>query len=124
MVVMFALRGGVIINDPSIVWQMAIPVILFFFLLFNLVYFTTRRLGYNYDDSSTMAFHCTGRNFELAIAIALTAFASMPMVAVSTVVGPLIEIPVMLTLVTLALRRRRDIKNAIQPPKTRTDASN
>jgi ACR3 family arsenite transporter len=124
MVVMFALRGGVIIENPSLVWQMAIPVMLFFFLLFNLVYFTTRRLGYNYEDASTMAFHSTGRNFELAIAIALTAFASMPMVAVSTVVGPLIEIPVMLTLVTLALRRRRDIKNAIQPPKTRTDASN
>jgi ACR3 family arsenite transporter len=106
MVVMFALRGGVILDNPSLVWQMAIPVVLFFFLLFNLVYFTTRRLGYSYEDSSTMAFHCTGRNFELAIAIALTAFASMPMVAVSTVVGPLIEIPVMLTLVSLALRRR------------------
>ncbi len=109
MVVMFALRGGVILDNPSIVWQMAIPVILFFFLLFNLVYFTTRRLGFNYQDSSTMAFHCTGRNFELAIAIALTAFATMPMVAVSTVVGPLIEIPVMLTLVSIALRRRKKI---------------
>jgi ACR3 family arsenite transporter len=114
MVVMFALRGGVIIDNPSLVWQMAIPVILFFFLLFNLVYFTTRRLGYNYEDSSTMAFHCTGRNFELAIAIALTAFASMPMVAVSTVVGPLIEIPVMLTLVTLALRRRDKVRNDLK----------
>ncbi len=110
MVVMFALRGGVILDNPSLVWQMAIPVILFFFLLFNLVYFTTRRFGYNYEDSATMAFHSTGRNFELAIAIALTAFASMPMVAVSTVVGPLIEIPVMLTLVHLALRRRNRIK--------------
>jgi ACR3 family arsenite transporter len=109
MIVMFALRGGVILDNPSIVWQMAIPVILFFFLLFNLVYFTTRRLGFNYQDSSTMAFHCTGRNFELAIAIALTAFATMPMVAVSTVVGPLIEIPVMLTLVSIALRRRKKI---------------
>jgi arsenite transporter len=110
MVVMFALRGGVILENPSLVWQMAIPVVLFFFLLFNLVYFTTRRFGYNYEDSATMAFHSTGRNFELAIAIALTAFASMPMVAVSTVVGPLIEIPVMLTLVHLALRRRKRMK--------------
>jgi ACR3 family arsenite transporter len=110
MVVMFALRGGVILENPSLVWQMAIPVVLFFFLLFNLVYFTTRRLGYNYEDSATMAFHSTGRNFELAIAIALTAFASMPMVAVSTVVGPLIEIPVMLTLVHLALRRRKQMR--------------
>jgi len=106
MVIMFALRGGVILDNPALIWQMAIPVILFFFLMFNVVYFTTRHLGYNYEDSSTMAFHCTGRNFELAIAIAITAFGTIPMVAVSTVVGPLIEIPVMLTLVSLALRRR------------------
>jgi len=108
MVVMFALRGGVIVDHPELIWQMAIPVILFFFLLFNIVYYVTRHMGYNYEDASTMAFHCTGRNFELAIAIALTAFASMPMVAVSTVVGPLIEIPVMLTLVWMALKRRSD----------------
>ena len=56
-----------------------------------------------------MGFHCTGRNFELAIAIALTAFATMPMVAVSTVVGPLIEIPVMLTIVWIALRTRKKL---------------
>jgi arsenite transporter len=110
MVVMFSLRGGVIIDNPNLIWQMAIPVVLFFFLLFNLVYYTTRRMGYNYEDASTMGFHCTGRNFELAIAIALTAFASMPMVAVSTVVGPLIEIPVMLTIVWMALRRRKHLQ--------------
>ncbi len=106
MVVMFSLRGGVIIDNPNLIWQMAIPVILFFFLLFHLVYYVTRRMGYNYEDATTMGFHCTGRNFELAIAIALTAFAAFPMVAVSTVVGPLIEIPVMLGIVWLALRRR------------------
>lgn len=108
MVVMFALRGGLIVDHPELIWQMAIPVILFFFLLFNIVYYVTRHMGYNYEDATTMAFHCTGRNFELAIAIALTAFAFMPMVAVSTVVGPLIEIPVMLTLVWMALKRGSD----------------
>jgi len=111
MVVMFSLRGGVILDNPNLIWQMAIPVVLFFFLLYNLVFYTCRKLGYNYEDSSTMGFHCTGRNFELAIAIALTAFASMPMVAVSTVVGPLIEIPVMLTIVWLSLRARNRIKS-------------
>ena len=110
MIVMFSLRGGVIIDNPNLIWQMAIPVTLFFFLLFNIVYFTTKRMGYNYEDACTMGFHCTGRNFELAIAIALTAFASMPMVAVSTVVGPLIEIPVMLTIVWIALRRRNHMQ--------------
>ena len=110
MVVMFSLKGGVILDNPNLIWQMAIPVVLFFFLLYNLVYHTCRRLGYNYSDSSTMGFHCTGRNFELAIAIALTAFVSMPMVAVSTVVGPLIEIPVMLTIVWIALRTRKNLQ--------------
>ena len=109
MIIMFSLKGGVIIDNPNLIWQMAIPVVLFFFLLYNIVYYTSRRLGYNYEDSATMGFHCTGRNFELAIAIALTAFASMPMVAVSTVVGPLIEIPVMLALVWMSLRRRKQI---------------
>jgi ACR3 family arsenite transporter len=106
MIVMFSLKGGIIVENPHLIWQMAIPVVLFFFLLFHIVYYTTRRMGYNYEDSATMGFHCTGRNFELAIAIALTAFATMPMVAVSTVVGPLIEIPVMLGIVWLSLRRR------------------
>jgi ACR3 family arsenite transporter len=109
MVVMFSLKGGVILDNPHLIWQMAIPVIIFFFLLYFLVFYTCRKLGYNYEDSSTMGFHATGRNFELAIAIALTAFATMPMVAVSTVVGPLIEIPVMLTIVWLSLRMRRKI---------------
>ena len=110
MVVMFSLKGGVILDNPNLIWQMAIPVVIFFFLLYNLVFYTCRKFGYNYEDSSTMGFHCTGRNFELAIAIALTAFATMPMVAVSTVVGPLIEIPVMLTIVWLSLRTRNRIK--------------
>jgi len=106
MIAMFALRGGVVIAHPELILLMATPVILFFFTLFSLVYFITRRIGYNYADSSTMAFHCTGRNFELAIAIALTAFATMPMVAVSTVIGPLIEVPVMLSLVWIARRTK------------------
>jgi ACR3 family arsenite transporter len=110
MVVMFSLRGGVIIENPNLIWQMAVPIVLFFFILYNLVYYTTRHMGYNYEDASTMAFHSTGRNFELAIAIALTAFATMPMVAVSTVVGPLIEIPVMLSIVWIALRRRNHVQ--------------
>jgi ACR3 family arsenite transporter len=112
MVIMFSLKGGVILDNPNLIWQMAIPVVLFFFLLYNLVFYTCRRFGYNYEDSSTMGFHCTGRNFELAIAIALTAFATMPMVAVSTVVGPLIEIPVMLMIVWMSLRARDRIRAA------------
>ncbi|MHB8088291.1 MAG: arsenic resistance protein [Anaerolineaceae bacterium] len=102
LVVMFAINGGVILAQPELIYLMAVPLILFFFLLFFTVLMVSRKVGFCYADSATTAFHCTGRNFELAIAIALTAFASRPMVGVSTVIGPLIEVPLMLTIVYLA----------------------
>jgi len=102
LVVMFAIQGDVILKQPQLIYQMAVPLILFFFLLFFTVLLVSRKFGFCYADAATTGFHCTGRNFELAIAIALTAFASRPMVAVSTVIGPLIEVPLMLTIVWLA----------------------
>jgi ACR3 family arsenite transporter len=102
LVVMFALKGDVILQNPRLIWLMATPLVLFFFVLFFGVLLVSRRVGFCYADAATTSFHCTGRNFELAIAIALTAFAARPMVAVSTVIGPLIEVPLMLTIVYLA----------------------
>ncbi len=102
LVVMFALQGDVILQQPQLIWRMATPLVLFFFVLFFGVLLVSRKVGFCYADSATTSFHCTGRNFELAIAIALTAFAARPMVAVSTVIGPLIEVPLMLTIVYLA----------------------
>jgi len=102
LVVMFALQGDVILQRPELIWQMATPLVLFFVVLFFGVLLVSRKAGFCYADSATTSFHCTGRNFELAIAIALTAFASRPMVGVSTVIGPLIEVPLMLTIVYLA----------------------
>ncbi len=102
LVVMFALKGDVILTDPVLIVRMAVPLVLFFFVLFFGVLMVSRKIGFCYADSATTSFHCTGRNFELAIAIALTAFAARPMVAVSTVIGPLIEVPLMLTIVYLA----------------------
>jgi ACR3 family arsenite transporter len=102
LIVMFALQGDVILQHPELIYLMATPLILFFFLLFFGVLMVSRKAGFCYADSATTSFHCTGRNFELAIAIALTAFASQPMVGVSTVIGPLIEVPLMLTIVYLA----------------------
>ncbi len=102
LVVMFALKGEVILQHPEFIWLMVPPLVLFFFVLFFGVLMVSRRAGFCYADSATTSFHCTGRNFELAIAIALTAFASRPLVGVSTVIGPLIEVPLMLTIVYLA----------------------
>lgn len=109
LVVMFALQGNVILQNPELIWLMATPLVLFFFLLFFGVFVVSRKVGFCYADSATTSFHCTGRNFELAIAIALTAFASRPMVAVSTVIGPLIEVPLMLAIVYLAKKSDRNL---------------
>ena len=99
LVVMFAIKGEVILNQPALILKMAAPLILFFFTLFNVGYWVSRALHLRNAKAATVGFHVTGRNFELSIALALSAFASTPLVAVSTVVGPLIEIPTMLALV-------------------------
>jgi ACR3 family arsenite transporter len=100
LVVMFALKGDLILEKPFFIVQMATPMTLFFWTMFVVVYLTSWRLGLNYKDAVAVAFNSTGRDFEIAIAIAITAF--NPTVALATVIGPLIEVPVMLVLVWFA----------------------
>jgi len=102
LVIMFLIQGDTILQHPELIWLMAVPLVLFFFFLFFTVFLIGRKIGFCYADAATTAFHCTGRNFELSIAIAMTAFIARPMVGVSTVIGPLIEVPLMLTIVYLA----------------------
>ena len=102
LIVMFALKGDLILQRPGIVLEMAIPMILFFMAMFFVVLFVGWRLHFAYADAVAVAFSATGRDFEIAIAIAITAFS--PTVALATVVGPLIEVPVMLFLVWAAMR--------------------
>ncbi len=99
LVVMFALKGEAILNAPELIGYMILPLALFFVTLFFVGTLTAcfgMRLPM--EKSVTVGFHVTGRNFELSIALALTTFAASPLVAVSTVIGPLIEVPVMLSL--------------------------
>lgn len=100
LIVLFALKGDLILAEPMFIVQMAIPMSIFFFVMFLLVYFVGWKLKLNYKDAVAVAFNSTGRDFEIAIAIAITAFT--PTVALATVVGPLIEVPIMLTLVYIA----------------------
>ncbi len=102
LIVMFALKGDLILERPAIVLEMAIPMTLFFTSMFFIVLVVGWRLGFSYRDAVAVAFSATGRDFEIAIAIAITAFS--PTVALATVVGPLIEVPVMLFLVWSAMR--------------------
>ena len=100
LVVMFALKGDLILERPFLIVQMAIPMTLFFWVMFVVVYLVGWKAGLNYKDAVAVGFNATGRDFEIAIAIAITAF--NPTVALATVIGPLIEVPVMLALVWFA----------------------
>lgn len=102
LIVMFALKGDLILQRPGIVLEMAIPMAIFFAVMFFVVLLVGWRLHFPYRDAVAVAFNSTGRDFEIAIAIAITAFS--PTVALATVVGPLIEVPVMLFLVWSAMR--------------------
>ncbi|MEC4686623.1 MAG: arsenic resistance protein [Nitrospirota bacterium] len=100
LVVMFALKGDLILERPFLIVQMAIPMTIFFWVMFVIVYLTGWKMGLDYKDAVAVGFNSTGRDFEIAIAIAITAFS--PAVALATVIGPLIEVPVMLVLVWFA----------------------
>ena len=122
LIVMFALKGDLILQRPQIVVEMAIPMAIFFFVMFSVVYLVSARLGFSYEDAVAVSFNSTGRDFEIAIAIAITAFS--PTVALATVVGPLIEVPVMLALVWGAMRLRPRVfvqSGAEQTPGARVD---
>lgn len=102
LIVMFALKGDLILQEPSIIGLVALPITIFFLVSFVTTFLLSWRLGLSYENSVSVGFNSTGRDFEIAIAIAITAF--NPTVALATVVGPLIEVPVMLLLVGFARR--------------------
>ena len=104
LVAMFSSEGEHVIANPWHLVRIAIPLIIFFFLQFSIILKTCARLNLSYEDSVSISFNGTGMNFELAIAIALSAFPTR--VAVATVMCPLIEVPVMLMLVRYAQNRR------------------
>lgn len=105
LVVMFALKGEAIFNAPHLIAYMILPLALFFLTLFSVgTLLACWGMRLPMDKAVAIGFNVTGRNFELSIALALTAFASSPMVAVSTVIGPIIEVPVMLSLVWVGKR--------------------
>lgn len=109
IVVMFWGEGYGIIETPSLVWMVGLVMLIFYFILFHTGYLTSKRAGYSYPDATAIGFTVSARDFEVSIAIALAAFASYPYVAITTAIGPLLEIPLMLFLVWVQLGREQKI---------------
>ena len=103
IVLLFALQGEAITSNPWDVARIALPLVVYFFLMFGVALLASRALGLNYAKSTTVAFTAAGNNFELAIAVAIGTFGVTSGQALAGVVGPLIEVPVLVALVYVSL---------------------